>query len=75
MQGIITNDITQREEQILDLLANFHNYLEISDILDIRYKTVKRHVDNLMKKTGLHRKELLIKYALDHGYGRKEVPA
>lgn len=75
MQGIIVNDITQREEQILDLLANFHNYLEIADILDISYKTVKRHVDNLMKKTDLHRKELLIKYALDHGYGRKEVPA
>lgn len=75
MQEILSNNFTPREEQILHLLANFHNYLEISTILGIRYKTVKRHIDNLREKTGLHRKELLIKYALEQGYGREVILA
>lgn len=72
MQNIASPDMTQREKEILALLANFHNYGEMSSILGISLKTVNRHIENIKKKTDIHRKDLLIKYALEHGYGRKE---
>lgn len=76
MQKMLTaSPLTEREEQIMHLLAQCHTYQEICTILGISYRTLNRHIDNIMTKTGLNRKELLIKYAQDHGYGRKEVPA
>jgi DNA-binding CsgD family transcriptional regulator len=66
MQNTTTHETTQREKEVLQLLANFHNYSEISKILGISIKTVNRHIDNIMKKTGIHRKDLLTKYALEH---------
>jgi DNA-binding CsgD family transcriptional regulator len=70
MQEMMTHEITQREKEILHLLANFHNYNEMRDILGISLKTVNRHIENIMKKTGIHRKDLLTKYALEHEYGK-----
>lgn len=67
--------ITHREEQILHLLADMHTYEDISKIIGIKYRTVEDHVYNLYLKTGINKKELLIKYAIEHGYGMKEVCA
>lgn len=67
--------ITPREEQILHLLADMRTYDQISKELGIGYRAVEDYVYNLYRKLGINKKELLIKYALDHGYGRKEVPA
>lgn len=75
MHKLATYEITQREKEVLDLLAHYHNYIEICNILGIRYKTVKRHVENIMAKTGIHRKDLLIKYAIEHGYGQMQLTA
>lgn len=75
MQNMLTAPFTEREEEIMDLLADFHTYQNICSKLVISYRTLNRHIENIMAKTGIHRKELLIKYAQDHGYGRKEVPA
>lgn len=77
MQKMLTAaPLTEREEQIMHLLARFYTYQQICTKLDnISYRTLNRHIDNIMSKTGLNRKELLIKYALEHGYGREEILA
>jgi DNA-binding CsgD family transcriptional regulator len=66
---------THREEQILHLMAEMHTYKDISKIIGIKYRTVEDHIYNLYRKTGVNKKELLIKYALEHGYGKVEVSA
>jgi DNA-binding CsgD family transcriptional regulator len=70
-----TGPITQREKEVLHLLAEFKTYEDISSILSIRMCTVYAHIYSIMLKTRHNKKELLIKYAQDHGYGRKSIPA
>lgn len=75
MQKMLAAPFTEREDEILELLARFYTYQDICIFFRIRYRTLNRHIENIMAKTGLNRKELLIKYAQEHGYGRKEIPA
>lgn len=67
--------ITPKEHEVLHLLAGHLTYEDISTILGIGIGTLYSHIYRIMRKTGIHKKELLIKYALEHGYGRKVVPA
>jgi len=67
--------ITPREQQVLCLLAELHTYKDIGSKLRISISTVYDYTYKLMRKTGQHKKELLIKYAIEHGYGRKEISA
>lgn len=73
MRGI--GPITPREMEVLHLLAEFKTYEDISSALYIRMSTLYAHVYSIMLKTGLNKKELLIKYAIDQGYGRKTALA
>jgi DNA-binding NarL/FixJ family response regulator len=66
--------LTPRECEILELLAEFHGYQYISNKLGISLKTTYDHVFGIMSKIGKHKKEEVIKYALDH-YGRNGAPA
>jgi len=63
-----------REEDILHLAAKCESYEDIYTQLGLSKRTVQNQVYRFMKKVGLHKKEHLIKYAQDHGYG-KGVPA
>ena len=45
--------ITEREEEILKLVAEGHSSKEIADLLFISVKTVERHRANLLQKLGL----------------------
>lgn len=65
---------TPREEDILHLVANCNSYEDIYTQLGLSKRTVQNQVYRFMKKVGLHKKEHLIKYAQDNGYG-KGVPA
>lgn len=59
--------LTEREREILILLAKGHTNNEIAPILNISPKTVDYHRSNLMKKLKLHSKVELTKYALKRG--------
>lgn len=59
--------LTEREREILILLAKGHTNNEIAPILNISSKTVDYHRSNLMKKLSLHSKVELTKYALKRG--------
>lgn len=59
--------LSDREREVLQLVARGHTYGEIGEDLFISPKTVENHVRNILKKLRLNRKNELIRYALDHG--------
>ncbi|MEU9165076.1 response regulator transcription factor [Streptomyces sp. NPDC048424] len=59
--------ITEREEQILKLVAEGHSSKEIGDLLVISPKTVERHRANLLQKLGLRDRLELTRYAIRVG--------
>lgn len=60
----MTNGLTPREREILQLIAEGHTNKEIAEILSIAVKTVQAHRANLMAKLDLHDRSDLIKYAI-----------
>jgi DNA-binding NarL/FixJ family response regulator len=62
-------ELSERERDILCLLAQCHTYNEIGKELGLSLKTVYNNICTLMPKIGVHRKELLIKYAQQNGFG------
>ena len=59
--------ITDREEEILKLVAEGHSSKEIADLLVISIKTVERHRANLLQKLGLRDRLELTRYAIRAG--------
>ena len=69
MRGV--GPITQKESQILEMLAKYYTYEAIGKMMNISITTVYCHIASIMNKTGIHKKEHLIQYAQEQGYGRK----
>ena len=59
--------LTQREREILKLIAEGHKNKEIADILCISLKTVEKHRANLMEKLDLHNVAALTALAAEKG--------
>lgn len=59
--------LTDREREILQLVAESHSTKEIAGKLGISVKTVDNHRTNLMRKLNLHDVASLTRYALDIG--------
>jgi len=59
--------LTERERDVLKLLAEGYSTQEVADILVITPKTVEGHKTNLMAKLGIHNRIELVKYALRKG--------
>ncbi|AKH85902.1 regulator [Streptomyces sp. CNQ-509] len=59
--------ITEREEEILKLVAEGHTSKEIGDLLVISARTVERHRANLLQKLGLRDRLELTRYAIRAG--------
>ena len=59
--------VTQRERQILKLIAEGHTNKSMAEYLCISVKTVEKHRANLMKKLDLHSVSALTTYALEKG--------
>lgn len=60
-------DITQREQQVLQLIAEGRTTTEIAETLTISPHTVRRHRDHIMAKLSLHSKAELIRLAIQRG--------
>ncbi|MFJ5985810.1 response regulator [Lentzea sp. NPDC092896] len=65
--GFPAKAITDREEEILKLVAEGHSSKEIADMLVISVKTVERHRANLLQKLGLRDRLELTRYAIRAG--------
>ena len=57
--------ITQREREILNLIAEGYKSTEIADDLNISVRTVDKYLYNLRRKTNLHNISSLLNYALE----------
>jgi len=61
------DNLTEREQEVLRLLAEGFTNDEIADQLVISRHTVARHRENLMRKLNLHSRGELVKYAIRKG--------
>jgi len=59
--------LTDREREILHLVAAGHSNREIAQILSISEHTVHNHRAHLMEKLGVHNRLELLKYAMREG--------
>jgi two-component system response regulator NreC len=62
-----SEQLTDREREILKLLAEGYSAREIAQMLVVSPKTVERHKTNLMAKLDIHNRLDLFKYALRKG--------
>ena len=63
---VLHDDLTEREMEILLLLATGYTNQEIADELFIAVKTVKTHVSNLLAKLEVHDRTQAVIYAFQH---------
>jgi DNA-binding NarL/FixJ family response regulator len=59
--------VTQREREVLKLIAEGYRNREIAELLCISVKTVEKHRSNLMEKLDLHNVSDLTAYAIERG--------
>ena len=59
--------LTEREKQVLKLVAEGSSNKEIADLLGISVKTAMSHREHLMEKLGVHSRTDLVKFALRKG--------
>jgi DNA-binding NarL/FixJ family response regulator len=62
-----TPRLTERETEVLRLVAKGMTYPEIAALLVLSPRTVQNHVQNTLIKLQLHNKAQLVRYALEQG--------
>jgi DNA-binding NarL/FixJ family response regulator len=63
----LLSDLTDREQQILELLAEGKRNDDIADSLQISPQTVQTHVRNILAKLRVHSKLEAVAFAVKHG--------
>jgi DNA-binding NarL/FixJ family response regulator len=63
----VWDSLTDREREVLKLIAEGHKNKEIADYLCISLKTVEKHRSNLMRKLDLHNTAALTAFAIEKG--------
>ena len=59
--------LTDREKQVLKLVAEGHSNKEVAELLDISVKTAMSHREHIMQKLDLHSRTDLIRFAIQQG--------
>ncbi|MDR0836792.1 MAG: response regulator transcription factor [Propionibacteriaceae bacterium] len=59
--------LTDRETDVLRLVAKGLGYREIADRLFVSHRTVQNHVQNVLRKLELHNRVELTRYAIERG--------
>ena len=65
--GEASGELTVRQREVVQLVAEGHPVKEIAVILNISSKTVAFHKANVMRRLGIRSTAELTKYALEHG--------
>ena len=66
-QATGANPLSEREREVLQLVARGYTYRQIGAELYIAEKTVENHVRNILGKLHLSRRAELIRWATEHG--------
>lgn len=61
-------NLTEREKEVLNLVALGNTNKEVSQKLNVSVKTVETHKARIMEKTGCERRSELVRYAMKNGY-------
>jgi DNA-binding NarL/FixJ family response regulator len=59
--------LTQRETEVLRLVAKGLSYKQIAERLVLSHRTVQNHVQNTLNKLQLHNRVELVRYAIEQG--------
>ena len=59
--------LTERETEILRLVAKGLSYRQIAERLVVSHRTVQNHVQNTLNKLQLHNRVELVRYAIERG--------
>jgi DNA-binding NarL/FixJ family response regulator len=59
--------LTERETEVLRLVAKGLSYKQIADRLVLSHRTVQNHVQNTLNKLQLHNRVELVRYAIERG--------
>lgn len=65
--------LSDREKQVLKLVAEGYTHKEAADMLNISVKTVIAHQTNIGEKLGIHARAGLIKFAIQQGIIKIDV--
>jgi DNA-binding NarL/FixJ family response regulator len=66
-KGTGAPQLTDRETQILRMVATGQSYKQIATRLTLSHRTVQNHVQNTLGKLHLHNRTELVRYAIEHG--------
>ncbi|WP_172567068.1 response regulator transcription factor [Vibrio fluvialis] len=61
------NPLSRREEAVLKTVAQGHSSKKIASLLNISYRTVETHRQNIKHKLDIHSTAELAQYAIQHG--------
>ncbi len=59
--------LTERETEVLKMVAKGMSYRQIADRLVLSHRTVQNHVQNTLRKLQMHNRVELTRYAIEHG--------
>ena len=59
--------LTDRETEVLRMVATGMSYRQIAERLVLSHRTVQNHVQNTLRKLQLHNRVELTRYAIEHG--------
>lgn len=59
--------LTDRETEVLKMVAKGLSYRQIADRLVLSHRTVQNHVQNTLRKLQMHNRVELTRYAIEHG--------
>ena len=60
--------LTEREKEVLKLIALGYTNKEIGEALQVSVKTVETHKSRMMEKLRCRKRSELVRFAIDHGY-------
>ena len=67
--------LTERETEILRMVATGLSYKQIATRLVLSHRTVQNHVQNTLGKLQLHNRVELVRYAIEHGLTGESEPS
>ena len=67
MRSTLPDDLTQREAEVLKLIAAGLSNAEIAEALVVSAATVKTHINRIFYKTGARDRAQAVRYAYEHG--------
>ncbi len=62
-----TPELTERETEVLKMVAKGMSYKQIAERLVISHRTVQNHVQNTLRKLQMHNRVELTRYAIEQG--------